>query len=545
MKLYLQIRFDENLCAYLVEKMLNILKKNKKKCYLIFIGLVLPAYFLSIIFSEGFSHPDEHYQILEFAKYKLGEVKASELPWEFPNKMRPAVQPWIAYGAIKLTRFFLFSDKTAILLLRLLSGILGLLTYLFLLNQSFPKIKQRQLAYVSILFCLTIWFLPYCHVRFASENWGGIFFWLGCYLLIKKETSFINLLFSGALLGLSFQFRYQMGFCIIGLFLWLLVIREKFKITKSILVPFVCMWIVIVAVTYFIDAWLYEEHVIPAYNYFYQNIILNKSAGFTQSNLGAIYYIVRSAEAFILPFGLFFIFLILYFFYLKPKHIFTWILAPYLLVHFVLSNQQLRFMLPLVYICPIIIVSTVSMLSDQYQRKFLKIWNQKWFKISLGIYFVINSIILFERATYPAYSKMSSINFINHDIKQNFGNKRAHILSISTNPFYAIRSLSLSLPLSFYRPKSLTEFAIPRGQIAFYTREKIQEFIAQKIESFYLTVKHTRFYQGDPPFHGELKFLEKKCDYLFNMLDKPRIKYNIYRMIRQGGSLHSTYLCKI
>ncbi|MBK5097796.1 MAG: hypothetical protein JJE01_08435 [Gemmatimonadetes bacterium] len=34
-------------------------------------------------FSWGFHQFDEHFQILEFANYKLGNSPASDLPWEF------------------------------------------------------------------------------------------------------------------------------------------------------------------------------------------------------------------------------------------------------------------------------------------------------------------------------------------------------------------------------------------------------------------------------------------------------------------------------
>ena len=43
---------------------------------------------ISSIFSVGFFHPDEHYQILEFANYKMGNINPTQLPWEFHEKIR-------------------------------------------------------------------------------------------------------------------------------------------------------------------------------------------------------------------------------------------------------------------------------------------------------------------------------------------------------------------------------------------------------------------------------------------------------------------------
>jgi GPI mannosyltransferase 3 len=53
---------------------------------------------LTAWFNGGYFHPDEHWQILEFAWYKLGHEPASILPWEFPAQIRPGLQPWIAAG---------------------------------------------------------------------------------------------------------------------------------------------------------------------------------------------------------------------------------------------------------------------------------------------------------------------------------------------------------------------------------------------------------------------------------------------------------------
>ena len=49
------------------------------------------------IFSEGRTHPDSDYQILEFANFKVGNESNLTLPWEFFDKIRPALQPVLAF----------------------------------------------------------------------------------------------------------------------------------------------------------------------------------------------------------------------------------------------------------------------------------------------------------------------------------------------------------------------------------------------------------------------------------------------------------------
>ncbi len=522
--------------------MLEIILENKKKIYLVFIGLIIPAYTLNIIYSEGFDFPDEHYQILEFAKYKLGEQEASRLAWEFPAKMRPAIQVFIAYGMIKFTHFFSLSDQTAVLFLRLLSGIFGFFCYLLLLFQNFPKVKDKKVASLSLIFCLTIWFLPYCQVRFSSENWSAIFFWLAFYLTLHEKHTLFKLLMTGSFLGLSFQFRYQMGFCIIGLFLWLWIIRERFKVTKITIVPFLSMSVMIIFVTCYIDSWLYGELVITPYNYFYQNIILGQSANFTNHhNDTLIFYFLKGAEAFILPFGLFFLATIVGFFYLKPKNPFTWVILPFFFIHLFISNKQLRFMYPLIYVLPLMIIHSLQVLLEDYGSKCRYIFNRKWFHISLKIFFFTNIVILFSRATYPAFPKLIDMNFLNENLHQKFQDRTAHLISIHPSGLYRWWLPSQSI----YRPKNLIEIYLSDKEVGLHIKKQIKEFQEKKINSFYLYFSHTRFYHGLPPFPKSLQAIEKKCDYLFNRLENKRIKYNIYRLIRQKNTLQSIYFCKI
>jgi phosphatidylinositol glycan class B len=42
-------------------------------------------------------HPDEHWQTIEFANYKLDHHDISKMAWEFPAKMRPWLQPAIYF----------------------------------------------------------------------------------------------------------------------------------------------------------------------------------------------------------------------------------------------------------------------------------------------------------------------------------------------------------------------------------------------------------------------------------------------------------------
>jgi len=64
----------------------------------------LGVYILTAFASQGYLQSDEHFQVLEFADYKLGVTPAADLPWEFQQQIRPALQPALAVGVIRAAR---------------------------------------------------------------------------------------------------------------------------------------------------------------------------------------------------------------------------------------------------------------------------------------------------------------------------------------------------------------------------------------------------------------------------------------------------------
>jgi len=80
--------------------------------------------------SVGHYGTDEHFQILEFANYKLGLTPINDLPWEFPARVRSGLQPMLAYGAIRAADTLgANSPFTQVFLLRLITGLLCLWMY--------------------------------------------------------------------------------------------------------------------------------------------------------------------------------------------------------------------------------------------------------------------------------------------------------------------------------------------------------------------------------------------------------------------------------
>lgn len=304
--------------------------------------------------SDGFYHLDEHYQILEFASYKLGITKSYHMPWEFNEKMRPSIQPWFAYWVHKsLALFGNTNPMNVAITLRLLSAILALFTVkvLYTSTKRFFEVKYHLPLLILSLF---IWFNPYLMVRFSSENWSAMLFFLAVSFFFKPETpNNKSFWLIGALIGLSFFIRFQMAFAILGL-LGYLIYHKKCSFKQFSFLGFGLSISIIMMV--FIDYLFYEKLVFTPWEYFKQNIILNKAANFGIDPWWMYFgWLIEQAY---LPVALFILFGLYQL--LKNKHLvllnFIWV--PFVIGHFFVGHKELRFLFPMIFLVPYAILET-------------------------------------------------------------------------------------------------------------------------------------------------------------------------------------------
>ena len=197
-------------------------------------GLVTLLY---AVLSTGVYHPDEHFQILEYAHMKLfGKPAPEQLPWEYGLKMRPGFQPMIAYAVGKLLLFAgVYSPHLLAFLLRLFSGALSMWAV-----WSFGRAAVRRgwlgpsgrNWFLGLSFGL--WMLVYLHVRFSSEILAGnlLMLFVSFYLLSDRDRGvFRRGLALGLLAGGAFVARYQIGFALLGFGLWMLAFDRRWRMT--------------------------------------------------------------------------------------------------------------------------------------------------------------------------------------------------------------------------------------------------------------------------------------------------------------------------
>ncbi|HTN38834.1 MAG TPA: hypothetical protein VL053_17255 [Arachidicoccus sp.] len=334
--------------------------------------IAILIYVTAAINLVGYFHPDEHYQILEFANYKLGKIDASQMPWEFNYEMRSSFQPWIAFWVTKLFNYLhIFNSYSIALALRLITAALSLFAIIRFNNVVLLEIDSKfRIFYKWTSFFL--WFIPCLSVRFSSEVWSALLFLLALsYVLPDKKRGYGCLFAGGVFFGLSYLCRFQAAIMITGLILWLLVIgkRSKRKIILIIATTFVVMVFGV-----YIDYLYYGDWTLSAWNYFNMNIIYDKASNFGSIS---IYQFFRSAViGMIFPLGLLVLYCFIVLILKMPRLFVVWCTVPLVVVHLLISHKEVRFLFPIIYFIPFIIVKSINLLVSGTSKANFKNWQK-------------------------------------------------------------------------------------------------------------------------------------------------------------------------
>ncbi len=315
-----------------------------KKIWLV--GIVIHV--LAAWLSKGYFHVDEHFQLLEYASYKLHRTDISNLPWEYGKGMRPSLQVMVAYLMTFCLQFL--NPFHIAFILRLLSVALALTAVYHAGKTVFHNEKHLKLYY---LIALSLWFMPYQYVRFSSENWSGFMMLFSVILVLRNKP----MIYCGLLSGLAFCFRYQAAFFIFGLFMWLLFIKKANIRQVSF---FISGFLIVFMLGVLTDYWLYGKWVLSSYQYFFINLVEGKAAEYGTEPF--YYYFKMITESAMVPIGLLLIMSYIFFLTKQPKSVFTWVSLPFLLLHCLIAHKELRFLFPLVYFVPVFLTVLLSRL---------------------------------------------------------------------------------------------------------------------------------------------------------------------------------------
>jgi phosphatidylinositol glycan class B len=432
--------------------------KQWKKFVLLWSMILALILGVTAFFSLGYNHPDEHFQTIEFAAYKTGAIDASVLPWEFSARIRPWLQPACYYVIMKIANAAGVQDPfTIVMILRYVSAFFAwfmLSSMMLCAYHIFDDPSQRKWAVYSMVL---LSFLPYMFVRTSSESLSSSFSMIGFAVLLLGSTpvspgsmtgrfmerNYPNplLFITGILWGLAFEFRYQVAFLLAGFIFWIffISIRNKKKALIQVLVIFGGIFAVVIPST-FLDWWGYGSFTISPLNYFYQNIILDKSGnygtmpfyGYIQLMLGNRRYAVMMCIILIGSIAG----IIRY-----PKHPFSWGLIVFLLIHSMIEHKELRFLMSILIPALFLMVSGFSPKTEK-DTVFKKIWGFRHSIPAMALY-LLNVFMLLSYATgFQSAAEVQFEHYIYHNTVPPF---RA----------YALKTRSNQTPLEhwFYKPR--------------------------------------------------------------------------------------------
>lgn len=385
---------------------------NIKTKYILIAAVV---YMITAYFSLGHLHPDEYYQILEFAAYKLNLNSPHGLTWEFYEQIRPSIQAWLVVYLYKFIEIITKPNPFIVTFLtRAISGILSLTAVIMFINTFKDELKSKIKQQWFILISLFSWLAVFNSIRYSSENISGKLFLIGLCLIIssKFRKDIIGYAIVGILLGLSFIVRYQVGFMIVGLMAWLLFIKKlqfKYLITITIFI------LLMIGFGTLLDYNFYGDWVFTPWRYFAANILQGKASSFSKDP----WYFYLSIAGFV-PYGPLFIVSSLYFMYARPKHIISWVMIPFILGHLVIAHKEPRFLTPLLSFMPFVILYSLQIIGEKYNlylgSKLIKLntiaWRFNLFAVAVVMFFPSAMQIRINELMYKDYWKPTAFNYI-------------------------------------------------------------------------------------------------------------------------------------
>ncbi len=308
---------------------------------LVLFGLVL---LVTAVTSENPFHPDEHFQIVEFASFKMGLTPQAYLPWEYGAGLRPWLLPLVAFLCMKSLRMLLGADVfAATLLLRGLAAAFSLASIVRLLR--YTAARERVATFrAQTFFVLTAGFVPYLSVRFSSEGLSASLFVIAFTLLEERarERDWARELGAGLLFAAAFQCRYQTILMLGGYVAWRLFVQRP-PIARWLwpLLGFALGTVLALGV----DAWGYGRLVFPFYTYVHVNVFEGVASKFSTEPFYAYAYLPL-ANVFVIP-ALAAMVSSVVFWVRRPRDPFTWIMVPTVLGFSLLGHKEERFLFPL------------------------------------------------------------------------------------------------------------------------------------------------------------------------------------------------------
>ncbi|HEX3999438.1 MAG TPA: hypothetical protein VHX65_12880, partial [Pirellulales bacterium] len=341
--------------------------------------------------SYGFYQFDEHYQVVEFAGYKLGKTPENALAWEYRAQIRPWLQPGVYYVAARaLIAAGVENPFILATAFRVINGLIAWIAILSLMlsaNVLFGPGRARRLA---VMLLATLWLIPYLAVRTSGESLSGSFLALGIAALLlgstaetgqaasehaKRRFPPLSLLLAGICFGLAFEFRFQMAFGVMGVMGWI-AFTSSGGIRRRIGSVALIGWGVLpmVALATLVDRWGYGHWVVVPWNYFHTDVLQGRPSLDGTAPIWAYFVKVIGSPA--APIAALWVVAMLVTWVRHPRHVVAWATLPFFVVHSIVPHKELRYMFPIALVATLgFVVALMPSSGGRPQPAWLKrIW---------------------------------------------------------------------------------------------------------------------------------------------------------------------------
>jgi len=373
--------FDQEIITvqFLTKQSQKLLKKEIFKRIFSSLPLVT-IIFLSLIIrviasgkSRGFIHPDEVFQSIEMAHYRIfGEYGSGQtIPWEFnENYVYGGARSWffvlILAVIYRFVMLFGITDPliligTARLFLSLFSIITVIIAYKF-----GTEIFNKRVGLLSAFLCGTWWFFPFWASRIMTDSIASDMLFISIYLTYKaikydstKKKLFASL-FAGIFIGFAFMFRFPSGLMALPLFMTLLYVASKnvhgmrkkhVSLKKEYFIQFIPLMMfffgggLMIITQGLLDLFTWGDFLQSPINFFKYNIVAGNSAlhGTAPWYQYLVGFFTDFGSYFLFAFVLFFVFGLYYNKKWKSKIFFGSIFVFWIVLFSIIAHKEFRF----------------------------------------------------------------------------------------------------------------------------------------------------------------------------------------------------------
>lgn len=309
--------------------------------------IAVVVYLITAWNSSGFHSADEHFQIIAFTQWKLGDLPVEHLPWEFAAEIRSSFQPWVAVAIFKVAELVGIHDPfTQAFLLRAFTALLALFAmrrFVQVVMLQFPLAEQRTF----ILLSYALWFIPFISVRFSSEGWSAIFLLRSIAALMAPGSKTRNGAAAGIFAGIAMLCRPPVALIMLTLVAWSrLVRRDPPKVVMNMLVAACGM----LMFGLLLDSAFYGHFAPSTWNYITLGLAGDPAHRFDE--LPWYYYPPWIVKYAIPPIGAVILLAFVLVSWKRPSHLIVWCAVPYIVVHSLIAHKELRFLYPLAFLVP-------------------------------------------------------------------------------------------------------------------------------------------------------------------------------------------------